>query len=320
MRRAALILAALAAGVPLLLVLTGLVYDPAPGPLRLPRQRAPIEGTTLTYHQRGAGPDVLLLHGGMGSAEDFEPVLDALAAHHRVTAVDRPGFGGSGCGPRDHTYAGNARLIAGLVRALGLRQPVWVGHSHGGGVALRAAVDSPDTVGGLVLIASVGYPKKVPPSLLDRMGALPVFGEGLAAWAGPWLGPGMIESTLIEALGPDRQKAPADFIAWRQRLWLHPRALATHSRQMVTDADGLADLAPHYPRLRVPATVIGCDADPYDRPGGGLDSRRIAREIPNARELWLSGCGHYVQYGRPDEVVAAVTDRSRALTAPAPGT
>jgi pimeloyl-ACP methyl ester carboxylesterase len=90
-----------------------------------------VDGTRVSYHQRGAGADVVLVHGGMGSAEDFEPILDRLAAEFRVTAVDRPGFGLSEARGDDPTYPGNARLLAGTVRALGLTRPIVVGHSHG---------------------------------------------------------------------------------------------------------------------------------------------------------------------------------------------
>lgn len=95
-----------------------------------------VDGTQLSHHQRGSGPDVVLLHGGMGSAEDFEPVLERLAAAYRVTAIDRPGFGRSHGRGDDVTHPGNARLVAGAVGTLGLPRPVAVGHSHGGGVAL----------------------------------------------------------------------------------------------------------------------------------------------------------------------------------------
>jgi pimeloyl-ACP methyl ester carboxylesterase len=305
------VLAAIGLGVALLLAGTGALYDPEPGPLRLPRQTVVVDGTRLAFHQMGQGPDVLLLHGGMGSAEDFERLFPLLAVGQRLTAVDRPGFGGSESRGEDHTISGNARLIAGLVRALGLARPVVVGHSHGGGVALRLAADAPELVGGLVLLAPAAYPSPDPPALLDRVTALPVLGEGLAAWVGPLVAPRMIRDTLVASLGPDVGRVPPDFVTWRTELWTNPRSLTTHARQNLTDPAELAALAPRYPELALPVVAMWCDEDPYE--GGALDTARLAGELPRARETRLVGCGHYVQYGRPEAVIQAISSLAASV-------
>ncbi|HTP25802.1 MAG TPA: alpha/beta hydrolase [Anaeromyxobacteraceae bacterium] len=285
------------------LVATGIVYRPDPAPLRLRRETAVIDGTPLSYHRRGAGRDVVLLHGGMGSAEDFEPVLDQLTADYRLTVVDRPGFGLSQAPGDAATYPGNARLIAGLIRALSLVRPVIVGHSHGGGVAIAIAEDQPDVVGGLVLLAPESYPAAHAKSL-DRLIALPLLGEGLAAWVGPRLGPRTVAGILKEMIGPDRARLPADFVAYRQQLWVNPRSLAVHARQQTSNAPGLARVAARLGAVRSPSIVIGCAQDPTEE--SSVDSRRLVRELPASELRWLEGCGHYIQYARPEVVVAAI--------------
>ena len=54
-----------------------------------------VDGVRLHYIEKGEGPPVVLLHGNVVTAEDFETsgVLDLLAKRHRVIAFDRPGFG-----------------------------------------------------------------------------------------------------------------------------------------------------------------------------------------------------------------------------------
>ena len=61
-----------------------------------------VNGAAVATLDRGDGPGAPLLcvHGFTGSKEDFEPVLDALAAERRVVAVDLPGHGGTP-GPDD---------------------------------------------------------------------------------------------------------------------------------------------------------------------------------------------------------------------------
>jgi alpha-beta hydrolase superfamily lysophospholipase len=54
-----------------------------------------VDGVRLHYIEKGEGSPVVLLHGNVVTAEDFDTsgVLDLLARRHRVIAFDRPGFG-----------------------------------------------------------------------------------------------------------------------------------------------------------------------------------------------------------------------------------
>jgi pimeloyl-ACP methyl ester carboxylesterase len=303
-RRVSRALVAVLATIVALVLAAGAFYDPDPAPLRLARAHVVVNGLPVAYHQTGTGPDVVLLHGGMGSAEDFEPLIPLLAPTRRLTIVDRPGFGGSQARAEDCTFPGNARQVAGLIRALGLSRPTLVGHSHGGGVALRLAADEPALVSGLVLIAPAVFPNPSGPGLLNHITALPVVGPGLLAALGPLLGPSMIKSMLDPMLGPDKTRVPPDFVSWRARLWTAPRSLTAHARQQVTDGAGLADLQMRYAEMRLPTTAIWCDQDPFE--GNALDTHRLATLLPNAKELPLKGCGHYVQYSQPLAVSKAI--------------
>jgi pimeloyl-ACP methyl ester carboxylesterase len=319
MRRLFRALLAVIVGVAAVFVVTGIVHRPDPGPLRLRRETVTVDGTRLGYHRRGAGADVVLIHGGMGSAEDFEPVLDRLAAEFRVTAVDRPGFGLSYASGDDPTYAGNARLVAGLVQTLGIVRPVVVGHSYGGGVALALAEQYPTVPSALVLLAPAAYPSR-DPEVVDRLGALPFFGEGAAAWLGPWVGPSSIRGVLEPMIAPDLARLPPDFVAYRQQLWTCPRSLAVRSRQTTAGNAGLARIASRLGTIRVPSLILACSSDVTE--GHSVDSRRLARELPESLLRWLEGCGHFIQYARPDAVVEGVrlmAERGTRATATRPG-
>lgn len=273
------------------------------------RRTVEVGGTQASYHQRGTGADVVLLHGGMGSAEDFIPVLDALASEFRVTAIDRPGFGLSHAHGDDATYPGNARRVEGVIRALGLERPILVGHSHGGGVALQMAEEFPDLPAALVLLAPAWRPK-APAQVLDHVLATPLIGEGVAASIGSMLASEMIATSLESMIGPDASRVPADFISYRQQLWNNPRSLAVRSRQQVTDNAGLAGISAGLGKVRVRSLVLGCDGDSHE--GSTLDSRRLANELPGAELWWLPDCGHYVQFGKPQKVVEAVQRMAQA--------
>ncbi|MFS8522878.1 MAG: alpha/beta fold hydrolase [Micromonosporaceae bacterium] len=96
---------------------------------------------SLHVERRGSGPRLLLVHGIGHRWQAWEPVMDLLAAHHDVIAVDLPGFG------RSPLPAGGRLDVAALVAAvrgladeLGLVRPHVAGNSLGGAIALELAM------------------------------------------------------------------------------------------------------------------------------------------------------------------------------------
>ena len=121
-------------------------------------------GRRLSYLEKGrrvAGePSLVLIHGLMGTAATFLPLMAEIAEDRHVIALDLPGAGGS---ERDPARAKNSKSGASLAAvtgsvlkaldALKLERPVLVGHSHGGSVAMYLAAFHPDRPSGLVLIS-----------------------------------------------------------------------------------------------------------------------------------------------------------------------
>lgn len=109
--------------------------------------------------EAGTGDPLLFLHGwGLTPRAYAEGVVRLCAAGIRVIAPSLPGFGGSDGPPlRNIELGAYAERVAAAVEALGLSKPAFVvGHSFGGGVALRLASDRPDLVRSLTLVNSVG--------------------------------------------------------------------------------------------------------------------------------------------------------------------
>lgn len=115
---------------------------------------AVVNGIDLYYETHGAGRPLILLHGGLGSGAMFGPILPALAARHRVIAVDLQGHGRTADIDRPLDVRCMADDIAALIAHLGLDQPDVVGFSLGGGVAFRTAAQHPDRVGKLVMASA----------------------------------------------------------------------------------------------------------------------------------------------------------------------
>lgn len=104
--------------------------------------------------EAGVGDPVLCLHGLGGTKASFLPTLAALAEHHRVIAMDLPGFGDSvkPIGAR-YDAAWFARTVFSLMDALEIDRVHLAGNSMGGRVALEAGLMDPPRVGRLVMLS-----------------------------------------------------------------------------------------------------------------------------------------------------------------------
>ena len=109
----------------------------------------------VKYYREGSGAPLVFLHGA-GGLPAFTPDLEALAKHFAVTAPLHPGFGTSG---EEHLHEDVLALTLyawDLLDALGIEQPILVGHSFGGMLAAEMAAIEPRRVKKLILVAPAG--------------------------------------------------------------------------------------------------------------------------------------------------------------------
>jgi pimeloyl-ACP methyl ester carboxylesterase len=142
-----------------------------------------VHGTAVRYDSTGTGRTVVLLHGG--GLDDawlsWSPISPRVAEHATVIAPDLPGFGGSALGITEPTANGYARWFVAFLDAVGVRRCLVAGLSLGGAVALRAALDVPDRVSGVLGCAPYGLDPRVPGG---QLGWLAVHAPGVAALSG----------------------------------------------------------------------------------------------------------------------------------------
>jgi pimeloyl-ACP methyl ester carboxylesterase len=117
-------------------------------------RRTRIEGQRMHFSKVGAGPELILLHGLLGTAAAWEPAVPMLAAQSTVYAIDALGIGGSERVPGiDPGLRSQARRIDSFMQAEGIPSADFLATSHGGAVALMLAARYPERVRTLVLHA-----------------------------------------------------------------------------------------------------------------------------------------------------------------------
>ena len=116
-----------------------------------------VGGIRVRYARKGeAPPTVLLIHGFGGDLDNWLFNIDALSQQSTVVALDLPGHGQSDRTLPGRTLGELARFVIRFLDALEIRSAHLVGHSLGGAIAAQMALDHPDRVESLALIASAG--------------------------------------------------------------------------------------------------------------------------------------------------------------------
>lgn len=143
----------------------------------------PVAGGEIWAEDTGGdGPPLVLMHPGWGDSAIWDPVIGRLAARHRVIRYDARGYGRSPAPAAPFTQLGD--LVA-VLDHLGLDRAALVAHSGSGGPAICLALDQPDRVSALILVAPgvEDYPWPQDDPYLAEFGALLQAGdrEGLAA-------------------------------------------------------------------------------------------------------------------------------------------
>jgi pimeloyl-ACP methyl ester carboxylesterase len=145
-------------------------------------QRTWVQDRPAAYSMAGAGMPVVLLHGWALAQHTYRRVIEEIAEQGcMVIAPSMPGFGGSGdLKGAAFSMSGYAKWVADLLDVLEIEEPaVLVGHSFGGGVAIKLAHDMPSRVRSLVLVNSIGGSAWRNGRTLRSIGERPLWDWGL---------------------------------------------------------------------------------------------------------------------------------------------
>lgn len=260
-----------------------------------------VDGHKIHYEMKGTGPDLVLIHGASGSLRDFTfALMDRLAPDYRVIAVDRPGLGHSDPIP-DMSLAGQARAIKAAVVSLGVTNPIVLGQSYGGSVALAWALQ-----GGPRALVLVSAPSLPWPGELDIWYRLTstAFGRALIIpLASAFVPQSYVTAATKAVFAPD--PVPEGYEAWIGiPLTLRRVTLAANMQQVNTLRAELVVMEPRYKTLTLPVELVHGDADtivPLT-----IHSLPLSKLLPNATLTVIPGAGHMPHHSHPDVVIAAI--------------
>lgn len=258
--------------------------------------------------RRGSDPalPVVLIHGIADSALTWSLVLRPLAAIGPLYALDMPGHGQSGHPPgrRYATIAEQAAVLAAFVREVVGRPALLVGNSMGGWVAARVALDAPELVRGLALLAPGG-------ALLGGRGSWEGFARTVAV---PDLrAVRAIYRQMFGRVPPGLYLAQHGFrdLFAREGVQAFVDAALAAAEAEDLAATGLF-VADDLRRITAPTTIVWGACDTF-LPAGTFEF--FCENMPAAEVHTLAGCGHLPQ----QEAAKATARIVRAFAAGLPG-
>lgn len=257
-----------------------------------------VRDLAVAWYEVGSGTPVVLVHGLGDDHRAWRRAVAPLMLDHRVLLYDLRGHGGTSLGEPDGTLRQLGRDLAALLAALDTGPVVVAGFSLGGTIAMRAAIDAPDLVAGLALVAT---------SSRVNTAARDWYAERARMVADD-------DGDLREVLRRDtedvyrsRPAEAADGIRIRQQSTADPRGYANACRAMAALKE--ASLDEELSAILVPTVVLSGDLDQHCPPRAG---ELIAERINGAELRVLSDTGHPLPVERPAEVAQAVVDVARA--------
>jgi pimeloyl-ACP methyl ester carboxylesterase len=209
-----------------------------------------------------------------------------------------------------------AKLIHQALNRMGVVRPILVAHSWSGALAAAYALDYPEDVGGLVLLAPVTHPW---PKSAGWYGSIVValLAENARGVTAPVVGPLLAHTlavpigTLLIGLGVDSafapQAPPPDYLAKTGgALMLRPSAFIANAQDLNTVQTFLDIQSPRYRSITTPTVVLTGDADAALAPE--VHAKAMAAAVPGAKLIVLPGVGHMVHFAAPDRVIEAVAE------------
>jgi pimeloyl-ACP methyl ester carboxylesterase len=251
----------------------------------------------INFVHQGEGPPVILIHGIAASLSDWEYLVPDLVRHgYQTLALDLLGHGDS-LKPDDHSHYHSDSLflhLAAWIENLNLTQPpILVGHSLGGFLGMRYALEMPGSIRQLVLIDPFYSQEQLSP-VVRMFNRHPTWGERALRRAPVWLIHAMI-GWDIDAVrnfsNRKRQQVAEDY----------KRA----SPKILHIVNTVTDLSPGLSRVSCPTLVVWGERDKTLNPES---FPRLVEQLPCAVGQSIAHSGHQPHIGKPEIVNQIVLD------------
>lgn len=270
-----------------------------------------IGGKPQHVFEIGEGAPVVFIHGASANIREFTSTLSPYLEDKPVKQIlmDRPGLGYSKRVKDADRLSVQAQTAHSIVETITNEPVILVGHSYGGAVSMRYALDYPDDVKAVVMLSPVTHDwGKGGMTWYNQLAGTPVLGDVFSQIA-PLVGPDAARSGL-EALffpAPVPETYPEDAGI---NLIFRPSSFKHNARDVLALKAQLAEQQKRYPtELTVPVYVFSGVYDTVLKPP--LHSLRLRKEVDGLITVYdLSDEGHMPHHGKAEEIANLILELS----------
>ena len=226
--------------------------------------------------------DIVFVHGAADSAAVWERQLEYLRERHRTLAVDLPGHGARLAEQAFDSCERSAADVTRQIEANGLEEPILVGHSMGGAIALTIALRSPELPRALVLAGS-GARLRIRPEVIESARETALRST-----------PGVRMERVIPLDHVVSPRASAAVRSWLAERIGYSTGQASYADFVATNGFDVMD---RLHQIRVPTLIVGGEDDRWTPP---RFQRYFAEHVIGSRLVMFPDCGHYPFVERAD--------------------
>jgi len=257
-----------------------------------------VNGWDFDYTLTGDGPDIVFIHGEIHGSAYFERQVAEFSKNYRCLTYNRRGHKGTGAPEYGYSLENQRRDLEGLIDELGIKNPILVAVAFGATIAADYAINHPDKVRGIVLVAwsELHDARKY----FDRWAYA---SEQVVAAYEEGGRDGMLNYLRREAghsiyfvINPD-SPIREECIQW---FGSHP--IEEYRRGMLEFALSVPDLIPPVSKLETPVLGICGSEDPFQDEPERLSAMKNFHEDPP-----IDGAGRFVQWERAEEFNAKLS-------------
>lgn len=267
------------------------------------------DNQTIAYVDEGSGAETLVFVHGLGSyLRAWEKNIHELSGSYRCIALDLPGYGQSGASSEGYHPKYFATVLAQLIEKLALKNVILVGHSMGGQIAMHLALDYPELIKKMVLVAPAG---------------LEAFSEAEKMWFKQIYTPAFVAAATPEQVQQNyllnffKMPKDAETMIKDRIAQMSTEGFAAYCEMIPQCVMGMLEqpVLERLSELKLPVFLLFGKEDrliPNKFLHPGLTTEAVAaigmEKIPNARLHMVSEAGHFVQWEKSAEVNQAISD------------
>jgi pimeloyl-ACP methyl ester carboxylesterase len=263
-----------------------------------PVKSVTVNGNKVAYIDEGKGQPIVFIHGVSASLASFDMLFPSMIKKgYRVIGVDLLGYGKSDKPDITYSIPFHAQTVIGLIKKLGLKDAVLVGHSMGGSVSLYAMLKEPDLFRSMVLLT--------PGGLMEYPSAMIFFIKNFYnyAFGGRFSDLGTARKYYRETA---YQWSPAmdEFLETRERMMIHPEWLKVQKTIKDSAISGLVidrEILPKIGDIKKPVLVLLAANDSL------VSAKKVKANIEKRTKEWkievFDRCGHMIQYDQREKVI-----------------